>query len=77
MSAYLEPDPRGRDLEFLDAYAAERWETVLHYMVASNQQAGISTDAVSTLLQVRGVAVSDSQCPNPNSGPSFFLSQKL
>jgi hypothetical protein len=67
MSAYLEPDPRGRDLEFLDAYAAERWETVLHYMVASNQQAGISTDAVSTLLQVRGDAVSDSQFHDPNN----------
>ncbi len=52
MSAYLEPDPRGRDVQFLDSYAAERWETVLHYMVASNQQAGISTDAVHTLLQV-------------------------
>ena len=52
MSAYLEPDPRGRDVPFLDSYATERWETVLHYMVASNQQAGISTDAVHTLLQV-------------------------
>jgi hypothetical protein len=41
-------------------------------MVASNQQAGISTDAVSTLLQVRRDAVSDSQCPNPNPDPIFF-----
>ena len=53
MSAYLEEDPRGRDIDFLDNYAAERWETVLHYMVASSQQAGISQDAVHTLLQVR------------------------
>ena len=52
MSAYLEEDPRGRDIDFLDNYAAERWETVLHYMVASSQQAGISQDAVHTLLQV-------------------------
>ena len=42
MSAYLEEDPRGRDIAFLDNYATERWETVLHYMVASSQQAGIS-----------------------------------
>ena len=34
MSAYLEPDPKGRDVTFLDQYATERWETVLHYMVA-------------------------------------------
>ena len=33
-------------------YATERWETVLHYMVASSQQGGISADAVRTLLQV-------------------------
>ncbi len=75
MSAYLEPDPRGRDLEFLDAYAAERWETVLHYMVASNQQAGISTDAVSTLLQVCGVSVSDSQCPIRTQTQVFFIAE--
>ena len=52
MSAYLEPDPRARDAAFLDQYATERWETVLHYMVASSQQGGISADAVRTLLQV-------------------------
>ena len=43
-------------MNFLDNYAAERWETVLHYMVASSQQAGISEDAVTTLLQVRLVS---------------------
>ena len=51
MSAYLEPDPTARDTAFLDEYATERWETVLHYMVASSQQGGISADAVRTLLQ--------------------------
>ena len=55
MSSYLEPDPRARDVAFLDQYATERWETVLHYMVASSQQGGISADAVRTLLQVQGV----------------------
>ncbi len=53
MSAYLEADPHSRDIVFLDSYASERWETVLHYMVASSQQAGISQDAVHTLLQVK------------------------
>merc|ERR1719471_2153725 len=51
MSSYLDPDPRMRDVSFLDQYANERWETVLHYMVASSQQGGISADAVRTLLQ--------------------------
>merc|ERR1719323_260566 len=51
MSAYLEPDPKARDTAFLDEYATERWGTVLHYMVASSQQGGISADAVRTLLQ--------------------------
>ena len=57
MSAYLEEDPRARDITFLDTYAAERWETVLHYMVASSQQAGISEDASNTLLQVSKVEI--------------------
>ena len=38
-------------------YATERWETVLHYMVASSQQGGISADAVRTLLQVTSSSV--------------------
>jgi len=61
MSAYLEQDPRARDVNFLDNYAAERWETVLHYMVASSQQAGISEDAVTTLLQSGLMARDESQ----------------
>ena len=52
MSAYLEHDPKGRDASFLlDQYANESWETILHYMVASSLQGGISADAVRTLLQ--------------------------
>ena len=50
MSSYLDPDPRMRDVAFLDQYANERWETVLHYMVASSQQGGISADAVRKFL---------------------------
>ena len=76
MSSYLEPDPKGRDVAFLDQYAGERWagalyppspaprwETVLHYMVASSQQGGISADAVRTLLQV------EHQPPTTNHQP--------
>jgi len=76
MSAYLEEDPRGRDIAFLDSYASERWETVLHYMVASSQQAGISQDAVRTLLQAGLMAKDEQQSNAPvitRSGFQFLL----
>ena len=44
-----EVDPKARDISFLDAYALERWECVLHYMVGSHQQEVISTDAIHIL----------------------------
>lgn len=42
-------DPKARDVDFLDAYAYERWECILHYMVGSKHE-GISSDAVRVLL---------------------------
>lgn len=50
MSAQLEPDTKPRDIAYLDDYAMERWECVLHYMVGSERQEGISVDAVRILL---------------------------
>ncbi|KAF7283905.1 hypothetical protein GWI33_022736 [Rhynchophorus ferrugineus] len=50
MSSALEPDKNVRDINFLDTYSSERWECVLHYMVGSQQQEGISADAVRILL---------------------------
>lgn len=49
MKQPLEQDPKSRDVEFLDAYAIERWECVLHYMVGSHQQEVISADALRIL----------------------------
>lgn len=40
MSNQLETDSKPRDVAFLDSYALERWECVLHYMVGSQQQEG-------------------------------------
>lgn len=40
MSNLLETDSKPRDVPFLDSYALERWECVLHYMVGSQQQEG-------------------------------------
>ncbi|XP_056632985.1 general transcription factor IIH subunit 4 [Diorhabda sublineata] len=50
MSSALETDSKARDVAFLDTYSQERWECVLHYMVGSQQQEGISADAVRILL---------------------------
>ena len=79
MSAYLEHDPKGRDVSFLDQYANERWETVLHYMVASSQQGGISADAVRTLLQA-GLMCPDQKQDNApvitRSGFQFLLMER-
>ena len=79
MSAYLEPDPRARDVAFLDQYATERWETVLHYMVASSQQGGISADAVMTLLQAGLMSPDTTQDNAPvitRSGFQFLLMER-
>lgn len=45
-----EDDPYMRTESFLDQYSSERWDTVLHYMVGSKQQTGISHDAVCILI---------------------------
>lgn len=46
----LERDKHCRDAQFLDQYAMERWECVLHFMVGCHTKEGISTDAVRILL---------------------------
>ena len=60
-------------------YATERWETVLHYMVASSAQGGISADAVMTLLQA-GLMSPDGQQDNApvitRSGFQFLLMER-
>lgn len=53
MSNQLDTDSKPRDIAFLDSYALERWECVLHYMVGSQQQEGISADAVRILLHAK------------------------
>ena len=43
-------DPESKDLAFLESYAMERWECVLHYMVGSQEEEATSQDAVGILL---------------------------
>ena len=63
MAALVERDPNGRDISYLDQYAQERWDTVLHYLVGSSQQSGVSLDAVKILLH-SGLMMTD---PNDSS----------
>lgn len=56
-----------------------RWETVLHYMVASSQQGGISADAVRTLLQAGLMSPDEAQGGAPvitRSGFQFLLMER-
>ncbi|XP_018329175.1 general transcription factor IIH subunit 4 [Agrilus planipennis] len=75
MSSALDPDNKARDVAFLDAYSAERWECVLHYMVGSQQQEGISADAVRILLHA-GLMKRDEEDGSPvitRQGFQFLL----
>lgn len=49
MKLPTDTDPKARDISFLDAYAMERWECVLHFMVGSHQHEVISSDALQLL----------------------------
>ncbi|XP_063225175.1 general transcription factor IIH subunit 4 isoform X2 [Bacillus rossius redtenbacheri] len=73
--AQLEADSKPRDVPYLDGYAAERWECVLHYMVGSQQQEGISADAVRILLHA-GLMKRDEEDGSPvitREGFQFLL----
>jgi hypothetical protein len=76
MAALMEDDPNKRDIVYLDQYAQERWDTVLHYLVGSSQQSGVSVDAVKILLH-SGLMMADPNDANSNnitkSGFQFLL----
>lgn len=75
MSSQLDADNKPRDISFLDGYSLERWECVLHYMVGSQQQEGISADAVRILLHA-GLMKRDEEDGSPvitRQGFQFLL----
>ena len=59
----LAPDKHGKEISFLDSYARERWECVLHFMVGSKEATdGVSRDVVEILLHaglMKGYVVFD------------------
>ncbi|GAB6030558.1 hypothetical protein CHUAL_007424 [Chamberlinius hualienensis] len=62
-----------RDVQFLDSYAMERWECVLHYMVgAQTTNKRISADAIRVLLHAGLMKNEGSESSNPVITPSGF-----
>jgi len=46
----MEMDPKSKSIKDLDAYALERWEAILHYLVEKQQKPdSVSRDTVLTL----------------------------
>ncbi|CAG2237501.1 general transcription factor IIH subunit 4-like [Mytilus galloprovincialis] len=68
----LAPDKHSKDIPFLDKYALERWECVLHFMVGSTEGTeGVSRDIIDVLLHA-GLMKSDSLEPLPSITPEGF-----
>ena len=50
-TAHLGPDKHVKDIDALDKYAEERWDTLLHYLVGSQTSAIVSQDLKDVILQ--------------------------
>uniref|UniRef100_T1IVL1 General transcription factor IIH subunit 4 n=1 Tax=Strigamia maritima TaxID=126957 RepID=T1IVL1_STRMM len=75
-TASLEPDKYAKDITFLDKYAMERWEAILHYMVGGTQPTeGISGDTAAILIHA-GLMKSEEDSATPvitSDGFQFLL----
>ncbi|XP_060582380.1 general transcription factor IIH subunit 4-like [Ruditapes philippinarum] len=70
--APLPPDRNSRDVEFLDKYAIERWECVLHFMVGSREGTdGVSRDTIE-VLKHSGLMKVEEGDPLPYITPGGF-----
>uniref|UniRef100_K1PW55 General transcription factor IIH subunit 4 n=1 Tax=Magallana gigas TaxID=29159 RepID=K1PW55_MAGGI len=68
----LPPDKHAKDVPFLDKYALERWECVLHFMVGSTEGTeGVSKDIIDVLLNA-GLMTMDGVDPMPSITPAGF-----
>ncbi|EDO38911.1 predicted protein [Nematostella vectensis] len=72
---HLGPDKHTREPDFLDKYAIERWESVLHFMTGSTEMAdnagGVSQDVVKVLV-LSGLMKCESPGSNPIISPAGF-----
>ncbi|XP_067661083.1 general transcription factor IIH subunit 4-like [Haliotis asinina] len=68
----LPQDKHAKDISFLDKYALERWECVLHFMVGSSEGTdGVSKDIIDVLLH-SGLMKEESSEPLPSISPAGF-----
>ncbi|XP_060065696.1 general transcription factor IIH subunit 4-like [Ylistrum balloti] len=68
----LIPDKHAKDIPFLDKYALERWECVLHFMVGSSEGTdGVGNDIIDVLLH-SGLMKSEPNEPLPSITPAGF-----
>ncbi|XP_041371329.1 general transcription factor IIH subunit 4-like [Gigantopelta aegis] len=71
-SGPLPPDKHAKDIAFLDKYALERWECVLHFMVGSSEgMDGVSRDIIDVLLN-SGLMIAEPTEPLPSITPTGF-----
>ena len=51
----MEPDPHHKDIDFLNKYAMDRWESILQFMVQPITEGprSISRDAMRTLVDAK------------------------
>ncbi|GFO00637.1 general transcription factor iih subunit 4 [Plakobranchus ocellatus] len=70
----LTPDKYAKDIPFLDKYALERWECVLHFMVGSNEGSdGVNKDITDILLHSHLMRVDDGEPSITAEGFQFLL----
>lgn len=68
----LTQDKHSKDIVFLDSYAKERWECVLHYMVSSKEGAArVNRDVVEILLHA-GLMKMEAEGEDPFITPGGF-----
>lgn len=75
ISNSLERDKHQKDVAFLDHYAAERWEAVLHFMVGCRTSGGITEDVAGILFHA-GLMKTEKEGSSPSvtmEGFQFLL----
>ncbi|XP_033122552.1 general transcription factor IIH subunit 4-like [Anneissia japonica] len=67
----LGSDKHAKDIQFLDSYAKERWECILHFLVDSRGVDGLSKD-IATVVTSSGLMKMHENEPRPVITPAGF-----
>lgn len=74
MSALLDKDPNHRSIAFLDKYAQERWDTVLHYMVSLKTKSVMNKHEMNDLLKNEFLGIQSNLIKaNTHGNPALWL----